>query len=355
VTADGVCLSDVYADGTFYAPSLSLLRAARRPGTDMRLDAGSFLAVQNPTRDLPGADEEVQMLVRMLGPRVFKRIRCSTDAATKAALTTELNARRSHPSLALHFSCHGKFDAEQPWLGGLVMANHETLTVSNVMDQQLRNCHLCVLSACDTARLDTQDTEAVGLTSAFLVAGVRRIVSSLWPVSDTATALLMARMYEQLIRSGGQVSVTAALRNAQIWLRTLRFDEAQKELGHIDRSLADRLLVEVRQRQRLRGETEAGGAADAGASPPEAVDQHKRALHGWSWPIGSVNLGFFLQPADDASSRNPGEKFTEQSWVDFVTAFEDNRVTFVYSHLFPTTNDSDSDHHDARARLLVPR
>ena len=45
----------------------------------------------------------------------------------------ELSARKSFSSLSLHFSCHGKFDSQQPWLGGLVMASHETLTVSKAI------------------------------------------------------------------------------------------------------------------------------------------------------------------------------------------------------------------------------
>jgi CHAT domain-containing protein len=205
VTADGVCLSDVYADGTFYAPSLSLLRAARRPGgNEMRLDASSFLGVQNPTRDLPGADEEVQMLVRMLAPPVVTntRLSCAT------MLPPRQHWRMNSMPVAVSHLWRSTFRATENSMpssrGSAVwcMANHETLTVSNVMDQQLRNCHLCVLSACDTGRLNTRDKEAVGLTSAFLVAGVRRIVSSLWPVADTATALLIARMYEQLIAIG---------------------------------------------------------------------------------------------------------------------------------------------------------
>lgn len=78
----------------------------------------------------------------------------------------------------------------------------------------------------ETSLLDFSDSEAVGLTSALLVAGVRRIVSTLWRVSDTAAALLMARLYQRLIDSRGAESVTSALRNAQVWLRELTFREA---------------------------------------------------------------------------------------------------------------------------------
>jgi len=40
----------------------------------------------------------------------------------------------------------------------------------------------------------------VGLTRAFLHAGAARVVATLWPVEDRATARLMERFYQELAR-----------------------------------------------------------------------------------------------------------------------------------------------------------
>jgi hypothetical protein len=56
----------------------------------------------------------------------------------------------------------------------------------------------------------------LGLTSAFISAGVPVVVASLWPVDDAATARLMKAFYEQL---GAGQTVAAALRLAQAQLR----------------------------------------------------------------------------------------------------------------------------------------
>ncbi len=77
------------------------------------------------------------------------------------------------------------------------------------------NADLGVLSACDTALgREIRGEGLVGLTQAFLYAGAKGLVLSLWPVSDAATATLMGRFYEQMIKEG--VSAGEALKVAQL-------------------------------------------------------------------------------------------------------------------------------------------
>ncbi len=58
---------------------------------------------------------------------------------------------------------------------------------------------LAVLSGCETAGGRTTNGEGVlGLTAAFLSAGVPVVVSSLWPVDDRVTATMMGRFYSHL-------------------------------------------------------------------------------------------------------------------------------------------------------------
>jgi len=108
-----------------------------------------------------------------------------------------------------------------------MLAGGSTLSAGDIVDLPLHKCHLAVLSACQTGLVGSASAEAVGLTPALLVAGAARIVSSLWPVDDAATALLITRVYHILIESHGQQSLTSALRNAQIWLQQLTFQEAR--------------------------------------------------------------------------------------------------------------------------------
>jgi CHAT domain-containing protein len=77
-----------------------------------------------------------------------------------------------------------------------------------------------VLAGCETAGGRPTNGEGVlGLTSAFLSAGVPVVVSSRWPVDDRATAVLMQHFYDRL--AAGE-SVSSALRDAQLAVRANR-------------------------------------------------------------------------------------------------------------------------------------
>ena len=56
---------------------------------------------------------------------------------------------------------------------------------------------LVVLSACETGKVDPNNTDGVsGLTKAFIQAGAKDVVMSLWKVNDQATAKLMTSFYQ---------------------------------------------------------------------------------------------------------------------------------------------------------------
>jgi len=79
---------------------------------------------------------------------------------------------------------------------------------------------LVVLSACQTglgagalADVPAGD-DWVGLTRAFLHAGAKHVVASLWPVADWATAALMERFYEGYRSEGDPIRALAVAQRA---------------------------------------------------------------------------------------------------------------------------------------------
>jgi CHAT domain-containing protein len=88
----------------------------------------------------------------------------------------------------------------------------------DVAMMDLRGTEMVVLSACDTGLGEVRHGEGVfGLRRAFVVAGARTLVMSLWKVDDLATILLMDRFYENLLER--KLGRSEALRNAQRYLR----------------------------------------------------------------------------------------------------------------------------------------
>ena len=71
----------------------------------------------------------------------------------------------------------------------------------------------------------------LGFVQALVQAGARSVLVSLWPVDDAATALLMARFYENLLgkRPGLEAPLgkAEALAEAKQWLRGLPRPQAE--------------------------------------------------------------------------------------------------------------------------------
>ncbi len=108
------------------------------------------------------------------------------------------------------------------WLGGLPVpdeAEDGLLTAEDVCAMDLRQTELVVLSACDTGLGESQFGEGVmGLRRAFMVAGAKTLVMSLWKVPDAATAKLMTSFYHLLLAG---LPRAEAIRRSQQQLKEL--------------------------------------------------------------------------------------------------------------------------------------
>jgi CHAT domain-containing protein len=78
------------------------------------------------------------------------------------------------------------------------------------------NADLVVLSACETGKGDLRPAEGVvGLSRAFVYAGSRGVVCSLWSVDDVRTANLMRALYGRL-KEGKSSAGALALARRQL-------------------------------------------------------------------------------------------------------------------------------------------
>lgn len=118
-------------------------------------------------------------------------------------------AREMNPDLLSGLVCAGVNR------GSLPDGDDGYLTTAEVAWLDLSGCELAVLSACDTGLGRPESGEGLlGLRRAFLVAGARSVISSLWSVGDQATAQLMDVFYSNLWQQG--LGKAEALRQAQL-------------------------------------------------------------------------------------------------------------------------------------------
>ncbi len=117
----------------------------------------------------------------------------------------------------IHLACHGQFRADSPYFSALHFADG-AITVHDIGAMRL-SADLVTLSACETglSQLSPGD-ELLGLTRAFLRAGAKTIVNSLWAVDDAVTASLMTHFYRGIAQGA---TAAGALRSAQLAIRAL--------------------------------------------------------------------------------------------------------------------------------------
>jgi CHAT domain-containing protein/tetratricopeptide (TPR) repeat protein len=292
--ASGQRLADSYE--IVYVPSLEVLAPTRRDAG--HADQVTLAAIINPTGDLPGTESEGALVASHFASGA--RIVLKGEAATSDAVLAALKGKTYW-----HFASHGTFTWADPRHSGLIMHGHQRLSVDRLLETEgLGHPRLVVLSACETGlfEITSNPDEFVGLPGAFLAIGVEGVVGTLWPVSDAATALLMAKFYE--LHMTARLSPPAALHQAQAWLREATADDlttyakGAAERGRIDSrqfaEIGQALSAEGLERSRNRaivqwiGPRSSDGSGSA--SPASATPRARPYAHPYFW-AGFIHTG----------------------------------------------------------------
>jgi CHAT domain-containing protein/tetratricopeptide (TPR) repeat protein len=146
----------------------------------------------------------------------------------------------------IHLATHALVDDKQPERSALVLSQvgvrdqlkaamagdriyDGLLTTKEILREWNLDADLVTLSGCETGLGKEAAGEGyIGFAHAFLQAGARSLVVSLWNVDDDATSLLMQRFYENRTGAGGKenrgtrhpMTKAEALREAKRWLRS---------------------------------------------------------------------------------------------------------------------------------------
>ncbi|HEU4328243.1 MAG TPA: CHAT domain-containing tetratricopeptide repeat protein [Roseiflexaceae bacterium] len=164
------------------------------------------LGYDSPELGLQHCVAEAQDVARILGG-------VAIDGARIAAALPE----QASECRVLHLACHGEFDLDKPLCSWLEIAPNTPLRAEAVLADYRLQADLVTLSACRSGFSKVlRGDEPMGLARAFLIAGARAVLVTLWPVDDQAARLLMGHFYQRMAQ--GQ-DAAAALRSAQCYLR----------------------------------------------------------------------------------------------------------------------------------------
>ncbi|MGI0490931.1 CHAT domain-containing protein [Alkalinema pantanalense CENA528] len=160
-----------------------------------------------PLANLPFAEKEAIAIGKRLQVPVLTQAH---------ALKSTVLAQMPKAKL-IHFATHGLLDdfRRSGIPGALAFApsaGNDGFLSSDEIAQLRLQADLVVLSACDTGRGTISGDGVIGLSRAFMIAGARQVVVSLWQVPDDSTAELMQQFYTQ----GQKVPDAQALRSAML-------------------------------------------------------------------------------------------------------------------------------------------
>ena len=187
-------------------PSLTSLKVLAECPDDYHAKSGALL-VGDPCLEeikkvfgkpklaqLPFARKEVTMIGDIL-----KSVPLTGKEATKAEVLKRIS------SVALvHIAAHGKMGSGEIALAPNPARKYKTprekdyiLKIADVQSVQLR-ARLVVLSCCHSGKGEIKAEGVVGIARAFLCAGARSVLVSLWAIDDEATMEFMKSFYQNL-------------------------------------------------------------------------------------------------------------------------------------------------------------
>jgi len=160
---------------------------------------------------LPRTRQEVQTIAHIAsGWRSY--VLLGAEANKTALLSMPLDTFR-----AIHFATHARLDVQDPQLSSIALSSREasfaasasTLTVREILSFPLQ-AETVVLSACEASLGKSYRGKfSFGLSEAFLLAGARNVLGSLWRVSDESAQEYMRHFYEEYVRHDASPAVAA--------------------------------------------------------------------------------------------------------------------------------------------------
>jgi CHAT domain-containing protein/Tfp pilus assembly protein PilF/predicted negative regulator of RcsB-dependent stress response len=191
--------------------TITYLPAAAALWRDPKAHGRKLLAMAPSDAHLPNATGEVRGIGKIFG--ADSRVIVGKEA-TKT-LFKQIAGNYDY----LHLATHGSLNRSAPSLSALELEpdgqNDGRLEVYEIAGMKL-HARLITLSACETGLGTGYFTETpggdefVGLTRAFLSAGGKNVLASLWAVNDQSSRDLMLRFYRHLMASSGADALAKA-------------------------------------------------------------------------------------------------------------------------------------------------
>ena len=192
----------------FYLPSANVLNytiGKRSKAKSLRVLALGNPDLGDPAFNLPFSEHEVNS-IKWDFPNV--------TVMTKERASEKWVVDNIEKFGIIHMASHGQFDPINPLFSAIKLTKGSgedgNLEAAEIFGLKI-NADIVVLSACQTGLGQvTKGDDVIGLNRAFFYAGTHTIVSSLWRVSDVATAIMIKEFYRQYMHHNKSESLRLA-------------------------------------------------------------------------------------------------------------------------------------------------
>lgn len=165
-----------------------------------------ILVVQNPTDDLAATRAECAAILSLEGRLDDVTIEVTVLEGAKATTTALARTVEGKDYDVLHFAGHASFDAFDPHVSALRMADGPLTADAVARLGWSVPPYIVFNSACESARtgagrrLQSARGHSNGLAAAFMLSGTEAYLGHYWPVGDHASGSFAAMFYTALLR-----------------------------------------------------------------------------------------------------------------------------------------------------------
>jgi CHAT domain-containing protein len=162
-----------------YTPTLAALsRAQGGKRTHAPEDSNLLLIAAHEPKDqrlpkLLNIGDEIQNIVQAADKKSISWDVCAM--ATVEQITNKISSAQ-----IVHIACHGVQVEKEPLKSAFCLCDGD-LTISRLMELDLKNAFLAFLSACETAKGDeVQPDQTVHLAATMLFVGFKSVIATMW-------------------------------------------------------------------------------------------------------------------------------------------------------------------------------
>lgn len=166
-------------------------------------DVVQLLFIADPLGDLAAAREEVENIIKQLKPAIDQGyIKTTTIMGSNASVTNIMELLKNNRFDIIHFSGHAFFNEKSPEESGLHLAD-KIVSAKEISKSLKYFPDIVFINACESAHAEISEIEGQqvsGLAEAFIEAGTKTFVGSVWPINNKDATNFAVSFYQNLLQ-----------------------------------------------------------------------------------------------------------------------------------------------------------